>query len=143
MYISRKLGSEIGRSNSCQPEEGVTKLSEEASGRNVSDLELLELRIREKIGNEYGGLARTNWAAIVIQTAYRQYKLKKQYDNMCKKRRVLSKLGKEMPRRPKNCAAEQKHPMSISGEITAENISEPVVSTCICLEDVHGNTCAC
>ena len=94
IYTPHKLDSEIGRNNSCQPKEGVTKLSKQASGRKVSGLELMELRIREKIGNEYGGLARTNWAAIVIQTAYRQYLLKKPYDEICKKRDVLHKVGK-------------------------------------------------
>ena len=135
-YPPLKLGSEIGRNNSCQPKEVVAKLSEEASGRKVSDLELMELRIREKIGNEYGGLARTNWAAIVIQTAYRQYQLKKQYDVIRKKISMLRKLGREIiPRRSRRRhVVDQKWiepPLSSSSETSAEikeNKSGPVVS---------------
>ena len=69
----------------------------------LKELELIspdvEAKIREKIckaiGNKFGGLQRATQAAITIQRAYRQYKLKKRFDEIRKeasqmRRRAIS-----------------------------------------------------
>ena len=80
-----------------------------SGGRKLHRLELfspdMELRIREKIcsaiGKKYGGLTRANKSAIVIQSAYRQYKLREQYNKIRKEASEVRQRAQSMkdPRR--------------------------------------------
>ena len=77
----------------------------------LKELELIspdvEAKIREKIckaiGSKYGGLQKATRAAITIQRAYRQYKLKKRFDEIRKEANKLRKRAlsmKDTRRRP-------------------------------------------
>ena len=104
---------EYKRKNSKQLKEAAAKLERSpdfiSGGRKLNRLELfspdMELRIREKIcseiGKRYGGLTRANKSAIVIQSAYRQYKLRQQYNKIRKEANQVRQRAQSMkdPRR--------------------------------------------
>lgn len=104
---------EYKRKNSKQLKEAAAKLERSpdfiSGGRKLNRLELfspdMELRIREKIcseiGKRYGGLTRANKSSIVIQSAYRQYKLRQQYDKIRKEANQVRQRAQSMkdPRR--------------------------------------------
>ena len=111
--IASSTGKEYRRKNSRQLKEEAAKLERSpnfrSGGRKFQPLELfspdMELRIREKIcngiGKKYGGICRATKAAIVIQTAYRQYKLQKRYNEIRKEAIQVRKRAHTMkhPRR--------------------------------------------
>lgn len=132
---------EIGRKNSRQLKEEAAKLSERAvnfrrGGRKVTGLEFIspdmELKIREKIcraiGERYGGLARANRAATTIQTAYRQYKLKKRYDEIRKEASTLRQRAKSMtnPRR-RPSLVRRNRPLHYQRQLTALAVNDPLL----------------
>ena len=134
---------EIGRKNSKQLKQEAAKLSERSpnirrSGRKLQQLELIspdmELRIREKIcsaiGKKYGGLRRANRAAIVIQTAYRQYKLKKRYEEIRKEAIHMRKRAQTMkdPRR-RPSMVRRNRPARYQREISVLASNDPLLKT--------------
>ncbi|CAI8012336.1 IQ motif and SEC7 domain-containing protein 1 [Geodia barretti] len=104
---------EYKRKNSKQLKEAAAKLERSpdfiSGGRKLHRLELfspdMELRIREKIcseiGKKYCGLTCANKSAIVIQSAYRQYKLREQYNKIRKEASEVRQRAQSMkdPRR--------------------------------------------
>ena len=124
-----KLGSGIGQNDSHQLKNGAAELSEgtkkKVQGRDV-------FKIQKNIEKKYGGLARANQSAIVIQTAYRQYQLKKLYDEIHKKRGKLHKLKQLRPSRMESRhVVDQKsneHALSATAKETAKKVSRAVVS---------------
>ena len=141
---------ERGRKNSKQLKQEAAKLERSPEfhqgKRKIQALELfspdMELRIREKIcsgiGKKYGGLRRANQAAVVIQTAYRQYKLKKRYDEIRREaikvrrraqtisdpRRKPSMLRRKRPNRY------QRQVTALAGSSSATNTtSDPLLQT--------------
>lgn len=130
--------SETGRvGSSHQLKKGAAKLSEGTTyiHQKVHHGTVMELRIQQKIGKKYGGLTHANQAAIVVQTAYRQYQLKKLYDEIRKKRSMLHKLKQLRPSRLESRhVVDQKsikHTLSAIGKEAAKNKSGPVVSVCL------------
>ena len=132
--ISSSTGrhKEYGRKNSKQLQEEARKLSERAmnsrhGGRKYQTLELfspdMELRIQEKIcnalGKKYGGLARANRAAVCIQTAYRQYKLLKLYEEIRKEASNMRKRSQSMKERHRKPSMVRKNrPMRYHRQLT-------------------------
>ena len=100
---------EYKRKNSKQLKEAAARLERSANfisgGRKFQGrLELfspdMELRIRDKIcseiGKKYGGLLRASKAAVAIQSAYRQYKLRQRYDKIRKEANQVRKRAQSM-----------------------------------------------
>ena len=132
----------IGRKSSRQLKEEAAKLSERVmnnrrSGRKVTGLEFIspdmELKVREKIcraiGEKYGGLLRANRAATTIQTAYRQYKMKKRYDEIRKEASTLRKRAMSMthPRSRKPTLVRRDRPLRYQRQITALAANDPLM----------------
>ena len=133
---------EIGRKNSRQLKQEAAKLSERAQnfrhgGRKFQALELfspdMELRIREKIysaiGKKYGGLPRASRAAVVIQTAYRQYKLKKRYDEIRKEASHMRKRAQSLknPRRNTSIIRKKRPQMRYQRQLTELAVNDPLL----------------
>ena len=104
----------------------------------LKELELIspdvEAKIREKIckaiGNKFGGLQRATQAAITIQRAYRQYKLKKRFDEIRKeasqmRRRAISMINTH--RRPSMLRRQRNQRYHREMSITSTN--DPLLRT--------------
>ena len=142
---------EYKRKNSKQLKEAAAKLERSpdfiSGGRKLHRLELfspdMELRIREticsEIGKKYGGLTRANKSAIVIQSAYRQYKLREQYNKIRKEASEVRKRAQSMrdPRR-RPSMIRKKHP----GRYYNRNLSalapttDPLLKTKLLSQDI-------
>ena len=140
--IASSTGKEYRRKNSKQLKEEAAKLERSQNfrpgGRKFQRLELfspdMELRIREKIcsgiGTKYGGIRRATQAAIVIQTAYRQYKLKKRYEEIRKEAIQMRKRAQTMnhPHRTQSMVRRNR-PLRYNRQITALATHDPLLKT--------------
>ena len=139
--IGTSYYKERGRKNSKQLKQEAAKLERSQNfrpgERKLQALELfspdMELRIHEKIcsgiGKKYGGLAHVTQAAIVIQTAYRQYKLKKRYDEIRKEAIQVRRRAQTMDPRRRPSMLRQKRPMKYQRQLTALAQNDPLIKT--------------